>query len=161
MNWLDIAILVILALSAIYGLTVGLIGAVVGFLGVIVGVVLAGRFYSSVAGALGFVPEAAAKVLAFILILAATMAVAWLVAKTLKTFTSLVLLGWLNHLGGAVLGLLWGATTAGALLTLWLKFIGTAGVIQDSRLAAIMLSYFPLVLAPLPHEFDAVRSFFK
>jgi membrane protein required for colicin V production len=71
------------------------------------------------------------------------------------------MLGWVNHLGGAVFGLVLGALFCGALLATWIKFLGIAKVISESSLAVILLDRFPAVLALLPGEFDSVRSFFQ
>jgi len=70
------------------------------------------------------------------------------------------MLGWVNHLGGAVFGLVLGAIFCGALLATWVKFLGATGAITESNLAFILVDFFPVVLALLPEEFDAVRSFF-
>ena len=162
MNWLDIVILVIIAIDTLLGLWVGLIKAALFLAGIIVGVILAGRFYTPLSQLLSFIPsEGAAKVVAFAIILVGVMIIAVLLAVLLKRFTSLVMLGWVDRLGGAVFGLLLGAIFCGALLAMWAKFLGVGGAIDGSALAPILLDRFPMVLALLPGEFDAVRSFFQ
>ncbi|MFH1003234.1 MAG: CvpA family protein [Chloroflexota bacterium] len=161
MNWLDIVILIVMVITTLYGLRSGLIKTVLDVVGLLVGIVLAGRFYSSLAGALTFVPsEGWAKIIAFIIILVAVIIVAGILARLLKWLTSLVMLGWLNHLLGAVFGLVWGGIVLGALLTVWVKFFST-GIIGDSALARILVDTFPLALALLPDEFNGVRTFFQ
>ena len=54
MSWLDIIILILLAVPTLIGLKVGIIKAVLSMAGVIVGVILAGRFYVSFADTLTF-----------------------------------------------------------------------------------------------------------
>jgi hypothetical protein len=54
-----------------------------------------------------------------------------------------------------------GAILCGALLATWVKFLGVTGAITESNLASILVDFFPLVLALLPDEFDAVRPFFQ
>jgi membrane protein required for colicin V production len=162
MNWLDIVILVIIVIATFLGLWVGLIKAALFLAGIIVGVILAGRFYLPFSQLLSFIPgEGAAKVVAFAIILIGVMIIAVLLAVLLKRLTSLVMLGWVDRLGGAVFGLLLGAIFCGALLAMWAKFLGIGGAIEGSILASILLDRFPLVLALLPAEFDAVRSFFQ
>ncbi|MBA7628946.1 hypothetical protein ES703_36443 [subsurface metagenome] len=73
----------------------------------------------------------------------------------------MMLLGWVNRLGGAVFGFLLGAILCGALLATWVKFIGPASAIIESGLAMILLDRFPMVLALLPDEFATIRSFFQ
>ena len=162
MNWLDIVIIVVIAVSAFMGLRVGLIKAVLSLVGVIVGVILAGRFYVPLSEQLTFIPhEGAAKIVAFVIILVGIMIIASILAWLLKVAASLVMLGWVNRAGGAVFGFVLGAIFCGALLATWAKFVGAEAVIGESGLAAVLLHYFPIVLALLPDEFNAVRSFFQ
>jgi membrane protein required for colicin V production len=162
MNWLDFVILLIIVIATFLGLWVGLIRAGLFLVGIIVGVILAGRFYLPFSQVLSFLPgEGTAKVVAFAIILIGVMVIAVLLAVLLKRLTSLVLLGWVDRLGGAIFGLLLGAIFCGALLAIWAKFLGVGGAISGSTLASILLDHFPLVLALLPGEFDAVRSFFQ
>ena len=162
MNWLDIVILVILAVSVFSGLKNGIIKAVLSLAGIIVGVILAGRYYVTLAGQLTFIPqESLAKIAAFAIILVVVMAIAVVLASMLKKVVSAIMLGWVDRLGGAVFGLVMGGIFCGALLAIWVKFLGIADVVTESAIAAILLDYFPIVLALLPGEFDTVRSFFQ
>ena len=117
MNLLDIVIAVALIIPIFTGLKQGLIKAALSLAGLIVGVILAGNFYQQLAGVLGFISnEDIANVVAYILILVAVMIIATVVATLLKFTAKAVLLGWVDHLGGAVFGLLMGAIFMGALL---------------------------------------------
>ena len=162
MNWLDIVILVVMAVALFFGLRIGIIKAVLSLAGLIAGIILAGRFYVPLAERLTFIPQAnLAEVAAFAIILIGIMLIASVAAALLKWTVSMVMLGWVNHLGGAVFGLLLGALLCGALLAVWGKFFGVSGFISESSLAVILLDRFPAVLALLPEEFDAIRSFFR
>jgi len=162
LNWLDIVILVIVAVSTFVGLRNGLIKTVLSLAGLIVGIILAGRYYIALAERLTFIPqENIAQAVAFALILIVVIVIAIVLAAILKWVTSLVMLGWVNHLGGAIFGLVLGAIFCAALLTLWVKFPSASGTIKGSSLAGILLDRFPAVLALLPDEFDAIRSFFQ
>jgi len=162
MHWLDILILVILVSATITGLRTGIIKAVLSLAGLIIGVILAGRFYVPLAGQLTFIPqENVAKITAFALILVGIMVIAGVAANFLKWAVSMVMLGWVNRLGGAVFGLVIGATFGGALLATWVKFLDIGNTIPESSLARVLIDYFPIILALLPKEFDAVRSFFQ
>lgn len=79
------------------------------------------------------------------------------------------MLGWLDSLGGIVLGLLVGAMAVAAILTsvgLWVHYAPggvestSAKAIGDSALANLLIDNFGLVLGLLPGEFDAVKEFF-
>ena len=161
MNWLDIVIIVAIAISTFMGLRAGIIKAVLSLAGVIVGVVLAGRYYVPFSEQLTFISEEnIARIVAFAIILIVVLAIAAVLARFLKWAVSVIMLGWVNRLGGAVFGFFLGAIFCGALLAICVKFLGEAGVITESGLAAILLDSLPMVLALLPEEFDAIRSFF-
>lgn len=161
MNWLDIVIIVVLVISALVGLRAGLIKAVLSLVGLIIGVLLAGRFYVPLSEQLAFIPQdGVAKIVAFAIILIVVMLITGIVAALLKWAASVMMLGWLNRLGGAFFCFLLGAIFCAALLAIVVKFLGT-GIITESGLASILLDRLPLVLALLPAEFDGIRSFFQ
>ena len=161
MNGLDIVLLVILAVSTIIGLKTGLIKAVLSLAGMIIGVILAGNYYVLLSERLTFIPHAGtAKVVAFAIILIGIMVIASLVARFLKWATSVVMLGWVNRLGGAVFGLIMAGILCGAAIAAWVNFFGGGSTITDSAIAGILLERLPLVLALLPKEFDSVSSIF-
>lgn len=161
MNWLDIVIIVILVGSVIGGLRNGLIRSVSALAGLIIGVVLAGRFYVALGERLSAVlQDNIAKVLAFIIILCAVIVIAAILGAILTKAASALVLGWLNHLGGGVFGLVMGGIVCAALLAIWVKFMGIASFITGSTIAPVLLDRFPVILALLPEEFDSVRKFF-
>lgn len=162
MNWLDIVIIVNIAIPTLIGLRIGIIKTVLSLAGVIVGVILAGRYYVILSEQLTFIPqENLAKIAAFAIILIGVMIITGVLASVLKWIASVVLLGWVNRLGGAIFGFVLGAIFCSALLAIWAKFLGIEGPIASSGLATLLLDQFPIVLALLPEEFDAVRSFFQ
>jgi len=162
MNWLDIVIVVAIAIPTLIGLRIGLIKAALSLVGLIVGVILAGRYYVLLSQQLAFIPQAGvAKVVAFAIILIGIMVVAGVLARLLTWAASVVMLGWVNRLGGAIFGFVLGAIFCGALLAIWVKFLGTGGIVAESGLATVLLDRFPVVLALLPREFDSIRSFFQ
>jgi membrane protein required for colicin V production len=162
MNWLDIIIIVLIVVPGFIGLKAGIIKALFTVAGVIVGVVLAGRLSDSLAGALSFISDPGiARVVAFAIILVVVMIVASIAAKLVKWAISAVLLGWVNRLGGAILGVVLGMIFCGAVLTMWVNYLGISSVVEESALAGVLLNGFPIVLGLLPAEFDSVRSFFR
>ena len=162
MNWLDIVIIVVMVLSAFGGLKNGLIRAVLSLAGLIVGVVLAGRYYMLLSEQLAFIPQDnIARIVAFAIILIGMMIIAGLLASLLTWTVSAVMLGWVNRIGGAIFGLVLGGIFCGAILAIWVKFLGVQSIIIESAMANMLLDFFPVVLALLPEEFDTVRSFFQ
>jgi len=162
MNWLDIVIAVILVVSVIAGLRAGLIRMVVSLAGILLGVFLAGRYYQALGERLTFISsDKGASIAAYVLILVLVIVVAGLIAWLLSKAISAIALGWLNRVGGAVLGLFSTAVFIGAVLAVWAKYGGGGETIGSSVLGSFLLDKFPLVLALLPGEFGTVRSFFQ
>jgi membrane protein required for colicin V production len=161
LNWLDIVIAIILIVAILLGLKAGLIKTVLSFIGLILGIFLAGRFYLSLAGLFSFLPDAAARVVSYVLIIIVVMIIIALIAWILDKFISAILLGWLNHLGGAVFGLFLGGLFCGGVLAIWVKYVGGGDTVNGSFLGRFLVNSFPLVLALLPGEFSTIRSFFQ
>ncbi len=162
MNWLDIIIIIIIAGGVFIGLKTGLIRIALSLAGVIIGILLAGHFYASLAERLTFITQkGTAEVVAFAIIFIAVMVIAVVLAALLRWVVSALLLGWVDHLGGAILGLVLGAIFIGALLAILSQYLEMGDIISHSSLAAILLDRFPAVLALLPGEFGSVRSFFQ
>lgn len=160
MNWLDIVILVIIAIPTFIGLRVGIVKTLLILVGGIVGIVLAGRFSTQLGDAISSEPWA--NILAFAIILLAVLLIAAVIAKLIKWVLSAILLGWVNRLGGAILGFVLGAFFCAAILTMWVNFQGSAGdTIKGSPLASFLVDGFPFVLGLLPPEFDGVQEFFN
>jgi len=162
MNWLDILIIVILVISAFSGLVNGLVKTLFSLAGLIVGLLLAGHFYVSLADHLGFISsENAARIAAFLIIFFAVLAVATVLGWLFTKLISALLLGWLNRILGAVAGVVMGAITIGALLALWVHFMGSSDTFQNSALAKFLLDKVPIVLGLLPGDFGGVKDYFR
>jgi membrane protein required for colicin V production len=161
MNWLDIVIIVILAVSVFSGVKAGIIKLAFMVVGVIIGVVLAGHFSDSLGNILPISNKGIASALAFAIILLVMLIVAAILAWFIKWAVKAVMLGWVNALGGGVLGLFLGFLFCGAVLTMWVKYLGISNGVESSALARFTLKTFPIILGLLPSEFNSVRSFFK
>jgi len=160
-NWVDIVIIIYLVVSLIGGLTQGLIKAVLSLVGIILGILLASNFYEQLGGVLGFISNPdIANIAAFIIILLVVMIAAAIIAKILHSFIKMIMLGWVDKLGGAVFGLLMGALSSSAILAVIVKLTGT-NLIAESTLSGFLLDKFPLIISLLPSEFDMIRDFFQ
>jgi membrane protein required for colicin V production len=164
MNWLDIVIIIFLAFTTITGLSRGLVKTVIPLLGIILGIVLAGHFYGSVANWLSHWSHSPsqAKIVGFAIILFLVVIVSLIIALLVSKFLKLLLLGWIDKLGGAVFGFVIGGLVCGAILTIITKynFAGIEGSIQGSSLASFFVAHFNMALPLLPKGFDEVRQFF-
>jgi len=161
MHWIDIVLLVLIVVPTFIGLKQGLIKAVLSLVGIIIGVVLASNFYLQLAGMLSFISNPdIANIVAYAIILIVVIIIASLLARLLKAVVKMVMLGWVNHLGGAVFGFLMGAIILGGILAVIVRYFGP-DMLAESFIAGILLDKVPLILAFLPREFDMVKDFFQ
>jgi membrane protein required for colicin V production len=156
MNWFDIVLIVVLAIPTLMGLWRGLISMVLPFIGLIIGVVLAGHYCGTVGGWLPIENTEWAGWAGYAIIIVGTLIVSVILAAFLRRFIRLVLMGWVDRLGGALFGLALGALAASV------KFDLGSSFIQDSGIARLLLDWLPAVLDLLPGDFgDEVREFFQ
>lgn len=161
MNWLDIIIAAVLAFSALIGLWRGFIKTLFSLAGIVVGILVAGNFYTQLGGVLTFIPNRSiANIIAFIILLLVVMLLAAIASTVLKAMLSIIRLGCIDRLAGAVLGLVFGGLLVGAILAVAVKLFGP-GPTTGSALASFLLDKFPVVLGLLPSQFGSVRGFFK
>ena len=160
MNLFDIVLIVVLALVTFLGLRRGLISMVLPLVGLIIGVILAGQHYGTVGGWLPIENAEYAGWAGYAIILVAVFIAAVILARILRRFVRLVFLGWIDRLGGAILGLVLGGLLCAAALAACVKFGLGLDFIQGSGIARLLLDWLPIVLGLLPDEFDAVRDFF-
>ncbi len=164
MNWLDIVIVLVIAFFASSAFRAGLIREVVTLASVAVGVVVAGMFYDDLArDVLVFIDnDKTALIVSFLILLSAVYLAGQLVAVMLKQAAALLFLGWADHAGGALFGLIKGLIVIQVLLILLVTYpqLGLKSDIDGSALASVFLDVAPLLLLVLPDEFEqAVDAF--
>jgi len=161
MNWLDIVLLIVLVISFIGGIRSGLIKVLFTLVGGILGVVLAGQFSDRLGSKLTFISNAStANIVAYVFILMVVLIIFAILAFVIKKIASAVLLGWVDKLGGGILGLVLGAIFLGAVLTMYLKYQGSNSAIEGSAISKFLVDKFPVVLGLLPSKFNSVKDFF-
>jgi membrane protein required for colicin V production len=166
-NWVDIAILSTLAASTLTGLFWGLIRQVMSVAGLVGGIYFAGKFYEGLAEVLhpgeggGLVADPNwAKIIAFGAIVIGVSLLAGVVGSVLRLVTNLLLLGWLDHLLGGVMGLINSLLLVSALLAVATVFPvpNVSQAVKDSQVAHMVGTFTPLVLNLLPPEFLIFRQ---
>jgi membrane protein required for colicin V production len=190
MNWLTIAIIVIVGILTYLGFKRGLIKSLVPFVGIALGVIIAGRFYSSLADSLPVIDsESQANIVAFIILLIVTYIVVHVTGSFLHRMIRLALLGWADKLGGLVFGFATGWLITLIVVVLMARFVALPaelpdipvagldawienwreienfrdsvnGTIDGSSIAKVQIKLFPAISNLLPSEFDAVKDFF-
>lgn len=162
MNWLDIALVIVLGWFTLSGLMAGLIREVFSLAGLILGVGLAIQYHQQLVPSLGFIESReAAQVVAFAGIFIAVGLVAHFLASILQRILALLFLGWANHLGGATFGLLKGAMILDVALQVILRlpFFNLGGAVTGSGVAQLVISLMPSILRLIPFDLDPSRWF--
>ena len=122
MNWLDIILLVILALSVIWGLRTDLIGGMFTGLGVFVGWVLAGQLADDIGAFFdaSLNSDTLVTVLSYIIIIIVSVVIIRSIGKIVKPILIVGTLGTVGlgaKLGGLALGFIIGLALGGILIT--------------------------------------------
>jgi len=124
MNWFDILLLLLIAVSVVLGVRRGLVRVSIGLLATLVGIVAGLWFYP--AGAALFRPLGAppqlANLLGFLVILSLIVLAGLILSRILNTMFRAVGLGWLDRLLGGAFGLIRGVLTATVLVMAILAF---------------------------------------
>ena len=127
MNWLDIALIVILVLGLLWGMKTGLIGAIFTAVGVLVGWVLAGQLADDI-GALfesSLNSDTLVTVVSYAIIIIASVVIIGFIGKIVKpilTVATLGMAGMVDKLGGLALGLVIGLAVSGVFITGMARF---------------------------------------
>ena len=118
MNWLDFIIAGVALVGLLIGWRMGLLGAIFNAIGIVVGIFVAARFSDDISawfteqGA----SDAIATVLAYVAIIVGVFVGAQVAKSIAKKMLSMVFLGWIDTLGSVVVGMVFGALLAGAVI---------------------------------------------
>ncbi len=116
MTTISIGLLLVIAYFGFRGFQRGLVEEVGRLAGLILAVILADQLSPAVAAQLGFESAPARTAVAVIIIFVSTLAAMALVTKVLRTLVELVLLGWLDRIGGVLFGVLKAVLIIGVLI---------------------------------------------
>ena len=164
MNWIDIAILVIMAWFTYAAFHAGFIREVITVVGAIFAVALAGLFYQNLATDVHVAVKdvESAKIIAFTVIFGAVVLASQLFALFLKQAASLLMLGLMDSLGGAFIGMIKGFVFVeiGLIAAITFPSLGLEKVVDNSAFAPFFLDALPILKHILPAEFkNAIDAF--
>ncbi len=162
MNSLDIVIIVTMGIAALMGYRTGVIKGFLSIIGIIVGVVLAGQIGDTVGEKMTFIDNPdGATIAGYAVVFGAVFIGSLILAGILRKLLDFILLGWVDNLGGAALGI-------GASVIVWTGAIAAAGsfpvgflndAVEGSSIAPDLADKVPFVLDLLPEEYSDVLSF--
>lgn len=157
-NWVDLLIVAIVAWSAFRAFRTGLVRELTALVAVILGIFLAGALSDDLAASLDFlISDAQTRNLAaFIAIFAGVVIAGQVLSAVLSDVAGMLLLGPLDHIAGAIFGVVQGILIVQILLIAVAVFPAAASVssaVDDSRLADVFLDSLPSVDRLLPERF--------
>lgn len=164
MNWVDAAILAVIIWFTYAAFHAGLIREVITIIGAVLAVALGGLFYEEFAKDVDVAisnPETS-RIVAFGIIFGATILASQLLALFLKQAASLLMLGVVDSLGGALIGFLKGLilVEVGLIVAVTFTNLDLRGAVESSALAPVFLDGLPFLKLILPGEFkSAVDAF--
>lgn len=165
MNSLDIIILLVLIWFTGFGLYRGLVRSVLNLVGVICALFFATLWLPHTSSFLQKylpLPDAQMGFIAFVALFILIVVAFRIAAKIIQEGLRLVLLGWIDRVGGLLFGFLKGALLISALLWVFALFPQTDSVkkIQDdSRLLPLVKPTLPLLYDGIVYVFPAAESF--
>ena len=155
MNWLDLVIVLTVLAFVLSAYASGLIREVVTLIGMVAGIVIAGLLYDDLAAEFNAEGDTSLAV-SFFVLFGSVYLMAQILAYVLKKGASLLMLGWVNHIGGAVFGLLKGVLMVEVALLVFAAYpgLGMDGAVEGSALAPLFVEDVDFVLILLPGDFD-------
>ncbi len=136
----------------------GLIREIITLVAVVVGIAVAGALYDDLAKDVIVFEgnQSAAEATSFLILFGAVYLLGQIGAYVLKTGASLVMLGPMDHMGGAVFGFIKGIFVVQALLITFAAYpsLGLDNTIDNSTIARRFVDQYEFELAILPSNFD-------
>ncbi len=165
MNWLDAAILGLVAWFTFSAFQAGFIRETVTVVAAVLGVVLAGMFYMDLADdVLLFIDnEQIARIVAFGVLFAATALAGQMLALVLKPAVDAFQLGVFDQLAGAVFGFAKSMIFVEVFLIVFITYPkwGLGSTIDQSFIGPLLIKNTPLLVKVLPDEFEISVNGFK
>ncbi len=158
MNWVDLVIVAIIAWSAFRAFRTGLVRELTALIALIAGIFLAGALSDDLSANLDFLidDEQTRNLAAFVAIFAGTFIAGQVLSAVLSDVAGMLLLGPLDHIAGAIFGLVQGVLVVQVLLIAAAVFpaaVSVSRAVDDSQVADFFLDSLPSVDRLLPDRF--------
>ena len=150
MNFVDIIVLIITSISLYIGWRVGLIQALASLAGIILAIILSSQMFYKMAPVFSGITDSqnAANVLGFLTIFLLVLVGAGISGSFLRKIIRIFMLGWLDQMGGAILGVILAFTVLSTLLTVVDSFpiLGMDESINEATLGRFLTDDFASLL---------------
>lgn len=155
MNTLDIIFCVILGFLGLRGIFRGLIREVASILGLLLGFILANTYHGQLVplleGPLG--GPGLANLAAYLGIFLGTVAVIFVLGTLIRKILKLIMLGWLDSIGGGALGLFKGALLCSIIVMALTAFLPSkAEILASSRIVPHVNTFNTMLSTALPKD---------
>ncbi len=155
MNGLDIAFIVILGYTLIRGLFRGLVKEFASIFGLIAGFIVANAYYSQVMQAVQKIlpnPQYAA-IISYVLLFLGVLGAIIFIGAGLRKLMEAVMLGWLDRLGGGLLGVVKGGLICSLILFFLTMFMSQGSpFLAESRLSPFVNQFAARLVRLVPQE---------
>ena len=124
MNVFDWVLIVVFALTALWGYKTGLIDAALNAITIYVGLFLSGLFAARVLSLFwdGVESESVSTAIGYVIIFVAVFIASRIVSGIIKKALKITFMGWVDNLGGIVIGLVAGVLIAGGVMTVAARY---------------------------------------
>jgi len=124
MNVFDWVLIVVFALTALWGYKTGLIDAALNAITIYVGLFLSGLFAARVLSLFwdGVESESVSTAIGYVIIFVAVFIASRIVSGIIKKALKITFMGWVDNLGGIVVGLVAGMLIAGGVMTVAARY---------------------------------------
>lgn len=124
MNVLDWVLIAVFAIAALWGFKTGLIDAALNAIAIYVGLLLSGLFAGRVLSMFwdGVESEALSTAIGYVIIFAAVLIASRIAASVIKKALKVTFMGWVDNVGGIVIGLVAGVLLAGGVMTVAARY---------------------------------------
>jgi membrane protein required for colicin V production len=168
MNTLDIIFIIILGILCMRGIFRGMVREIASILGLVLAFVLANAFHAQLLPSVQKFIETPgyARAVAYLAIFFGVMLGVFIISTLLRQFLKLIMLGWLDRIGGGGLGFAKGLLLCSVILIVLTTFLSSkASILTESRVAPYIGMVNEAVAGFLPEnmqeEFESKSSSLK
>lgn len=157
MNGLDIAILCILGFTFIRGIMTGLMQSVSGFVGALAGFYAGFMYYPLFGEVLSqwFGPGALINIISFFIIFCSVLLIISLLGRLLKWIMKIAFLGWVDRLGGGLLGILKGGVIVTVIVIALTTFLpSNTKLLKDSQFIPYVSGVSEIMMKMVPKDLN-------
>jgi len=159
MNWFDACIVIVVGIVTWNSFRSGILMQLAVLSSAVVGILVAGQLYSNLSESLLLVidDEVSTKLIAFLSITFGILLLGYTSGFVLRSFTRILMLGWLDRFGGGILGFASSTLIITAVLASASSFPASQPLIQgidESYFARELLGAYSFIEIGLPAEFE-------